>query len=1229
MVAIVGEAGSRQMKLASALRRPLGRSSFWIIPVLAALTFGVSLVSAQTATGRISGTVLDPTGAAVPDAKITFRGESSGATFSVVTSSAGGYTAIDLPAGVYAVEVEMPGFRRHLVHGIKVDVATEASLPPIRLEIGEITFVVEVEGGVSQVQTTTAELTSTVTSGQIADLPLINRDPLGLIHLQAGVVSAGRTATAINGQRTSFSNVTLDGINIQDNYIRGNGLDFLPNRTLLDQVSEFTITTQNANSAVSGGSSHVSFTTPSGGSEYHGGLYWHNRNSALSAAEWFSNRQGLPKPFLNQNQVGGSLGGPILKNKLFFYTNYEAFRRRSEALDNATILTAEARRGIFRYFDQNENLQQVNVLRMQALQVDPAARAILDQIPGPDQINNFDVGDSDRDQLRNTAGYRFLTRDDSDRDAVTNRFDWALSAKHLVSATHQYTRERNQRPDAGNGYHRIPVVEDFGHTNFLSLAWRWSPGPRWSNELRGGFNLAPGDFRTTENRGDTLLTGFLFRNPVVNFAPEGRYTDTFNFMNNTAHQLGNHSLRFGVQTQQVRVETFDSFETLPTFVLNIEPQSQFALADRFFPGGIDSNDFFDAERLLATLGGIVGRARQTFNVTDRNSGFVPVSDFRRRYSLDSVALYFQDGWRVTPRFTLNLGLRWEYFGRFDERDGLMLNPVSGPGGVFDMLRSDAILDFAGGEVGRPLWEADLNNYVPNVGIAWDLFGDGRTAIRAGYSINYVNDEVMQAAQNATRANDGLQGRRREINLDLFLSGPLLEIDTPEFKVPRNVSENQALDPLAALFTIDPRLRTPYVQQWNFGIQHDLGWDTVFEVRYVGNKGTKLLRAFDFNQVVLRENGFLDDFLRARSNGFLAEAAGGFNPEFDPEFNPGFNPKFNPSIVGSQPLTFFKLLKDKGLLSDPTFQRLIKRGEPGQLAFLYIFNRFTEGTEVDFRHNRNALVTDMLTNFSNSSYHAFQTEVRRRAAEGLMFQANYSFSKVLTDSSGTQVRFDPFLDIAQPDLERARADFDLNHVFNLNFVYELPFAARLQNKPGLEKLIGGWTISSIFTWQSGAPVSILSGRGTINRVGRGENTAVSNLTKEQLDDIVGFRMTSDGPFFVAESAINPLDGRGVAPDSGEPEPFPGQAFFHPDSGEAGTLQRRMFSGPSALALNFAVNKTTRLTESQSVRFGASFSNFLNHPTFLSGDHILDATQFGRVTSTLTGARVIELHLRYSF
>ncbi len=351
-------------------------------------------------------------------------------------------------------------------------------------------------------------------------------------------------------------------------------------------------------------------------------------------------------------------------------------------------------------------------------------------------------------------------------------------------------------------------------------------------------------------------------------------------------------------------------------------------------------------------------------------------------------------------------------------------------------------------------------------------------------------------------------------------------------------------------------------------------------------------------------------VRARSNGFLAlEAIGAFQPIY------------NPSIAGRQRLSFSPRLPAGGFLNFPIIQEFIRQGEAGALAEIYIVNRLTEGTDVSFRRNRNALVSDLVTNYSNSSCHALQLEARRRVAKGLHFQGNYSFSKVLTDSSGTRVRFDPFLDLAQPHLERARATFDLNHVFNANLVWNLPFRSS-------SRLRQGWTVASIVTWQSGAPLSVLSRRGTLNRRGRStQNTAHTGLTKEQLADVVGFRMTEDGPFYIARCAINPRDNSGVSVDG--LDPYPGQVFFHPGPGQVGALQRRLFSGPSAFAFDLSASKSTRIKESHSLKVGARIENILNHPTFFAGNLSIGSTQFGRITSTLTGPRRIELFVRYEF
>jgi hypothetical protein len=250
--------------------------------------------------------------------------------------------------------------------------------------------------------------------------------------------------------------------------------------------------------------------------------------------------------------------------------------------------------------------------------------------------------------------------------------------------------------------------------------------------------------------------------------------------------------------------------------------------------------------------------------------------------------------------------------------------------------------------------------------------------------------------------------------------------------------------------------------------------------------------------------------------------------------------------------------------------------------------------------------------------------------GMSFEANYTFSKVLSDADGdSQNRIQHFLDINNPKIERSRANFDLTHMIKADGFYELPFGKghRLHFRP-LNRVIDGWIVGSTMVWQSGAPFSILSGRGTINRVSRSYyNTATTSLTKPQLDSIVKFQMTGNGPMMISQAAINQDDGTGVNVD-GDPA-FKGQVFFNPGAGTVGGLQRRMFDGPWTFDIDASLSKTVKIKERHVVQLRMDAYNALNHATFFSGDQNINSNTFGVVGSMFYAPRIIELGLHYSF
>jgi hypothetical protein len=1182
-----------------------------IRPVL--LCFAILLLamcaSAQVESS-VTGTVVDPSGAAVPGATVSLQ--LTGSTTSLFTTKSGSNGAFDIaavPSNTYDISVEMKGFLKLVLTKLVVEPSRVTDVQALKLSIAGTTETVEVSDAATTVQTTSADVSTTITKAQIQDLPTMNRSPLGFLQTQAGINDA-RGSTTVNGQRSSYINVTLDGINIQDNFIRTNDMDFLPNLLLLDQVAEVTVSSSNADASAWGGSSQVNFVTPSGTNHFHGAVYWSNRNSVLAANSFFNNQAGVKNPHLNQNQIGGKIGGPILKNKLFFYFNYEAYRQKQQTSENYTVLSPNARNGIF----TESNGTQVNLLSLMGVQQNSVTQSLLSKVPTA--YNNFSKGDSSNSLLRNTAGFQFNARDNRTRDNVTAKLDYNLSTRNSLSVSYIYNRDILDRPDEDATFDTTPNVTNDDATRLFSIGWRFNPTPTLTNEARFGFNLAPALFVSQPTAYPFFVSGTSYTNPVNSFLSQGRFTDTYNTSDKAVWVHGNHSVQFGGSWQKVTIRAFNYASIDPSYALGFGTGNQ-GLVSSQLPG-ITSSDLSSANTLLATLAGYLNTDSQLFNVTSRTSGYVNGAPNLRNYYFSNVGSYVTDTWRIKPRLTANLGVRWDHYTPVDERDSLALLPVLENGNpIQTLLDPNLTLNFAGSAVGRKWYSPSWHEFAPNVGLAWSPFGDGKTAIRAGYSISYVDDNLAYALSNsAVSTNAGLSTTVSTTGLSGFLSSTPPTVTAPAFQVPRTLAQNYVLNPSGnAVAMPDPGLTTPYVQQWNLSVEHSIK-DIIFNVRYVGNHGVKEIRGLDFNQVVI--SGILPAFQQAQNNGFLAQAKTG-----------SFNPTYNSAIAGSVALPYFAAMPNGGYLTNSTVMGYLQTGAVGELANFYQYNGVNG--PYNYYKNVNTLGANLLQNYSSSTYNAAVVEATKRFSKGLAFQANYVFSKNLSDSQGAAgTDFEPLLDMNNPKIEKARvAGIDVTQVFKANFSYYLPMGKghRLSGNSVVNKVIGDWNVAGLFTLQSGTPFSILSGRATLNRSSRsGNNTADTSLTLGQLQSLFQLRMTPSGPYYVAASALG-SDGRAVATDG--TAAFTGQIFTEPGAGTIGTLQKADLNGPGVWDFDFKASKDITFSENKGLQIRMDSTNFFNHTTWYLGDQTLTSTTFGKITSQYYGNRLIQFGLYLKF
>jgi Carboxypeptidase regulatory-like domain len=1190
----------------------------------------------QANTGRLVGIVTSGDGV-ISGASVVVTDKQTNRQRTITTGSDGTFLIPQLDVGLYTIKVSATGFKTYTASDLKINVGQEHSVD-IKLEVGNIEENVTVTAGAETINATTAELSTTVNPRQVKDLPLNGRDPLALITLQAGTSSNGATNTVINGQRSSFTNITRDGINVQDNFIRANATDFVPDRPNIDNIGEFTIVTQNAGAEMGYGSSQVQLVTPRGGNDFHGAAFLYNRNSEFAANSFFRNSSNTPRPFLNRNQFGGTFSGPLplpffrkgdsvfLKDKAFFFGSYEGFRLRQSQLTTRTILLPQAAQGTFTYVGDDGVTRTIGLLPAAGLTggVDPVIQSrILNNIPTVG--NRTDIGD----QL-NTTGLAFNQLQNQDREALNTRIDVEISARQSLNGVYGYNQENLLRPDADDGgYNTTPFGFQSTHTHFTSLAHRWS-GARFSNEIRGGLQKSDPIFDRTNLPQNFILLP-LIDSPESTFQTQGRFTGIYNIQDNAVYAFGAHSLRFGGQSQWFRTRTFGppSFTdpTIPAYTLGTNPNTP-SLGVDAFPGGISPAQLANANALLAILGGFVSRVDQGFNATSTTSGYVPGALPVRNLNYQNYSLYVSDQWRARPGLTLNFGLRYELFTGLRDPQRLGLEPVIPQGSnVTDaILDPNGTYDFVGTNVGNnKFFNTDTNNFAPVVSFAWSpriknkfvsalLPGDGKTVIRGGYRMSYVNDEYVRAADNALSGNQGITSTVTLNNLNGRFNA-LPQVATPDFIIPRTYAQNNALvDGFGTVFAIDPNLKTPRNVEYNIGIQREIGSNMAVEIRYVGGRSNNLVRGIDLNQIDIFNNGFLADFNRARGNlSLTGDAMCG--PTDDP---------------GCQGLTVFPNLVAGGLLANPVITNFLISGTPADLALIYITNGLT-GT-VPFLANPNTGVVDLITNRARYRYNSLQAEFRRRLSRGFEFQANYTFQKTLTDAQGVnQTRFEPFLDNNNPNLEYQRADYDSTHVFNINNIYELPFGKgrRFLDRGGLlDAVLGGWQFSSIARISTGAPLTLTDPRGSLNRAGRAaRQTPFTNLTKDQIKNLAGVLRADDGVYFIDQSVINGTTGRGA--EGFGTTPFDGQVFFNAAPGQVGNLERAILNGPVFFNMDASLQKNFRIKEKARFQFRAEAFNMLNRTNFFIGNTInINSATFGRITDSFD-PRIMQFVGRFEF
>ncbi|MCW5981411.1 MAG: carboxypeptidase regulatory-like domain-containing protein [Bryobacteraceae bacterium] len=1220
-------------------------------PPLIAMAFLLGagcLPSWGQATSSLQGTVTDPSGAVVPNATIEIQHVATQATLTTKSNDVGIYRFPQVQPGTYRIIANANGLAQVGIAEVALPVNQPVTINIGFTQVGSVSEVISVEAEGAQINTVDASLGNAVGTRPILQLPFEARNVVSLLSLQPGVAYIRDTGEmfaddtrngAVNGGKSDQANITLDGVDVneqQNNYAFSSVL-----RSTLDSVQEFRTTTLNAG-AEEGRSSgaQVALVTKAGGNDFHGALYEYLRNTKTSANSYFNNAVpasddnpsgGIERQKLNRNVFGAAIGGPIKKNRLFFFFNYEGHRYSSEESVVRTVPSANLREGIVQYLSTDGSVGTLTPADLQT-RIDPAgigvSQGVLDYFRSYPLPNDDTTGDG-----LNTRGYRFKSPVKTNLNTYITRWDWYADS----ASRHQFFFRGNYQDDSDQDVSQFPGTGRrytfLTNTKGLAVGYNTTISPSLFSAFRYGYTR-----QGVEQAGGQST-------PVVTFRGlDALYPDTpsltrivpvHTFREDMSWIKGRHQLKFGGVVRLIDNNRVNYNRSWHGAVVNASVLRGSGSELNAPVPDLDVAFRTSYRWAVANVLGLVSQVDSTYNYDASGAVQPQGAPVIREFAQEQYEFYFNDSWRLTRGLTLTAGVRWSLMPPVHETNGLQVSAIPSLGEWFNtrgQLAQEGRSQAEAGEIqytlrdgaqGRPLYPYHKKNFAPRISLAYSpqaddgfwgkLFGGpGRTSFRAGFGMFYDN-----FGQGVIRFFDNYA-----LGLSTNIPSPTSQ---PVASVSRFIAWNQipsqAIQPAPprefpqtappvndVTGAVDDTIRPPYSMALNFSIGRELPRDFFVEASYVGRLSRRSLTQRDLAiPADIKDPASGQTYFGAAKQ--LIRLAEQDTP-----------------IENVAPIAYwenlFPDLAFDGLTATQNAYGLYADSMPDYTGALITLDALGFSRLGPWSYfNEQYLSLTAWSSIAGGNYHAGQLTLRKRFSGGLQFDLNYTLSKSLDLGSAaerTNIWTDMMINPWQPWQMKAVSDYDVRHLVNANWVAELPFGRGKKWgsgwNPVVNQILGGWQLSGLWRMSSGLPATVDNGGAW--------------PTNWQ----IGGYATQDGP--------NPAQGvyKNAPAIAGNPGvnlfPDPGvaiESWRNTDVGESG--QRNGVRGDGYFTLDMGLAKRfTMPWELHSLQFRWEVFNVANTARFDPWSASLSLGgrgSFGKYQDLLTNPRVMQFALRYEF